>query len=331
MKKTLSLLALAASLILSWSCVNNTIPLNPYYGGSGPVVVSNPTIAPTQSPTPPFISSWQASAPNGMAAGNGYIYAAEGDAASVSQIQLFDSGTNASVAQWAGYGTKPFYIPSGVAVNNTTGNVYVLDAGNPRDEGTTGAAVYEFGPSSSGTGITSWTGYGSTSFNSPAGIALDSNGNVYVADMDNYQVEEFASGGATLGVWNAGNNRNFWPAAVALDTSNNLYVLDAGNFKVWELPSITGTATSWNIFSNNDNWPSFSLSVDGSGNIYVADYDRGVVDVYTNGGALISEMNGNFGSATPFSGPNALLLFNGNIYVGDYDRDNIQIFGPNTY
>jgi tripartite motif-containing protein 71 len=340
MKKILLALVLTSGVFLSWSCNFYSGPANPYYNGpsggnrSQPTVA--PTIAPTQSPTPPFISEWGVSAPNALAvAGNGYIYVAEGDGQSVSQVQLFNSSTNTPVTQWTGYGSTPFYWPDGIAVNAATTNVYVLDAGNPQDNGTTGAAVYEFTSAVSAVGITSWTGYGGSNFNNPAGIALDSAGNVYVADMDNFNVEEFGPGGSTLGEWNDSNNNNFWPAAVALDSSNNIYVVDAGNFVVWKLSSITSTPASWSIFSNTGTSPFYGLTVDSNSppNVYVADYDRGVVDVYTNGGTLIGEMTGNFGAATPFMGPDALLLFNGNIYVGDYDSGtgNIQIFGPNTY
>jgi len=331
MKKTLFSLLLILSLFLSWSCDYNSNPYSP----NGPRQGNNPspTIAPTQSPTPPFIAKWGVNAPNGLAAGNGYIYVAEADGSSVSQVQIFNSSTNAPLTQWTGYGSNPFLFPDGVAVNPTTGNVYVLDAGNPATNGATGAGVYEFTSAVSAVGVTSWVGYGNSNFNNPAGIALDSTGNVYVADMDNFLVEEFGSGGATLGAWNDNNNNYFWPNAVALDSSNNLYVVDAGNFVVWKLPSITGTPTSWPIFANNSNSPFYGLTVDASGNVYIADYERGVVDVYSNNGTLIGEMNGNFGAATPFLGPDALLLFNGNIYVGDYDNGsgNIQIFGPNTY
>jgi hypothetical protein len=267
-----------------------------------------------------------------LAAGNGYLYVAEADGASVSQVQLFNSGTNAPVTQWTGYGSAPFLWPSGVAVN-AAGNVYVLDAGNPQNQGATGAAVYEFGNTTSPVAVTSWQTYGSTTLNDPAGIALDSSGNVYVADMGNFAVEEFGSGGATLGAWNANNDPNFWPSAVALDGTNNLYVVDAGNFVVWKLPSINGPATSWPIVPASGNNPFYGLAIAPSGNVLVADYDNGLVEVYSNSGILISEMNGNFGSATPFMGPDALLLFNNNIYVGDYDNGigNIQIFGPNPY
>ena len=334
MKKNLLAMALISGVFLSWACQNSAshnpnAPISRQNPTPTPTVY--PTVAPTFSPTPGFIAGWAVSGPNGLAAGNGYLYVAEADGSSVSQVQLFNS-SNASVTQWTRYGSTPFLWPSGVAVNGA-GNVYVLDAGDPNNQGVTGAAVYEFSNAVSAVGVTSWKTYGTTTLNDPSGIALDSSGNVYVADMGNFEVEEFGSGGATIGEWNNNNDPNFWPSAVA-SAGSTLYVVDAGNFVIWKLPTISGTATSFPIVPASGQNPFYGLAVDSTtGNLLLADYDNSLVEVYSSTGTLISEMNGNFGAATPFVGPDAILLNGGNIYVGDYDSGtgNIQIFGPNNY
>jgi sugar lactone lactonase YvrE len=284
-------------------------------------------------PTPPFISSgWSTfnDAPNGLAEGNGYIYVAEGDGASISIVQLLNAGNNASVTQWTGYSGINFLYPTGVAVNPTTGSVYVLNQGLEQSGTTNGSAVYEFGNSPAPAGVTTWTGYGGTAFNFPSGIAVDSTGNVYVTDQDNFELEEFSSGGTTLAEWNDNNNSYFYPAAVAVDSSNNLYVVDAGNYVVWKLSSISGTVSSWPILpSSSYDTPFYGVGVDSSGNVFVADYTNNLVEVYS-GGNLIGEMTGE--SGTPFSEPDAVLLYNNDIYVANYENSaGIQIFGPNNY
>ncbi len=207
--------------------------------------------------------------------------------------------------------SAPFQFPDAVAVN-ASGDVYVLDAGTCVGQDcdtTTGSAVYEFGSSSNPATITSWSGYGNAPFNNPSGIALDSSGHVYVSDMDNREVEEFTSSGTTLGEWNDGGNTDFWPAAVVLDSSNNIYVADAGNTVVWKISSINGTATSWPLAYPSDvDDPYYGLTVDASGNVYLADYANSLVEVYTNAGTLIGAMNGEAAGATPFSGPDLILL-----------------------
>ncbi len=342
MKKILFSIFLVLGGFLSWSCNNSSTPSSPNgTSGRGAEVptatpTTYPTVAATLSPTPAFISEWGSDAPNGLAQGNGFIYVAEGDGASVSQVQLLNNSTNLAVTQWTGYASTSFKVPVGVTVNQTTGSVYVLDEGIPniQDTATSGSAVYEFGSTAAPTGTTAWSGYGGRPFEFPSGIALDSNGNVYVADSGNFEVEEFGSGGVTTGEWSDNNNNYFYPAAVALDASNNIYVVDAGNFLVWKLSSITGTPISWPIIpSDNLTSPFYGLAIDSNNNVFVADYTNNLVEVYSNSGTLIGEMNGQQTGSTPFAGPLAVLLFSGNIYVADYDSGagNFQIFGPNSY
>jgi len=328
MKKILFAAILVSGFFLSWAC-NGPAPYSPgghYPGGGYPVASTSPTVAATLSPTPAFIGEWGVNSPNGLAAGNGFIYVAQADD-ETARVQLFDGVSHAAVTQWIGYGTTPFQFPDGVAVNSS-GNVYVLDAGTEPNPGAAGAAVYEFGNSSSPTQVTSWKKYGSAYLNNPTGIALDSLGNVYVADSDNFAVEEFGPGGAAIGQWTA----SFKPAAIALDSTNNIYVVDGDHFVVWKLPSISGAgATSFPILAGSDRFPYYGVAVDSNFNIFIADYYNSLVQVFNNGGTLISVMDGNFGGATAFTGPADLLLSGGDIYVGDYDNGNVQIFGPDNY
>lgn len=322
---------LAAALALSLAC-NSTSATGPYNSANGSR--NGPPTA-TFQPTPAFVSSWPVTGINGMAAGNGYIYTAQaGDG--VTEVQLFTSPGSAA-ATWTAYGSTPFAYPNGVAVGPTNNDVYVLDAGtcspsNSECDTTPGAAVYVFSSSSTATPVTTWSGYGSGTFNAPAGIAVDSSSDVYVADLDNYEVEEFNSTGGTVNYWNGGGYL-IWPAAITLDSNNYIYVVDAYNGVVWKLSSITGTPTYWPLAYplGEGESPNYGIGVDGNGNVFVADYNQALVEVYTNGGELIGEITGNEGSAVPFMGPVALMITGGNIYVGDYDKNNVQIFGPDNY
>ena len=83
-----------------------------------------------------------------------------------------------------------FYYPKGVALDSSN-NLYVVDGSSirrvtPQGVVTTiagGAAGYVDGPVSS------------TLFNQPTGIALDSSGNIYVADSENYCVRKITPAG----------------------------------------------------------------------------------------------------------------------------------------
>ncbi len=80
-------------------------------------------------------------------------------------------------------------------------------------------------------------------FNAPNGIAVDSGGNVFVADTNNEvirkvtpqgQVTLFAGAFGTSGLTDGqGTSARFnGPAFVAIDASNNLYVADSGNYVI---------------------------------------------------------------------------------------------------
>ncbi|WP_081853913.1 6-bladed beta-propeller [Candidatus Magnetobacterium casense] len=66
---------------------------------------------------------------------------------------------------------------------DSSGNIYVVDAGNSR--------IQKF--SSSGQFLTKWGSKGSDDgqFKSPDGIAIDSSGNLYVVDAGNSRVQKF--------------------------------------------------------------------------------------------------------------------------------------------
>ena len=141
----------------------------------------------------------------------------------------------------AGFGPGEFNVPFGIAVDSAR-NVYVTDLGNNRVEKFTTAGTY----------ITAWgctnaatqactAGSGPGQFNVPRGVAVDSAGNVYVADGNNNRVQKFtsmgtyisqlgcASGACSSGT---GNGQFISPYGVAIDSSGNLYVVDGGNNRV---------------------------------------------------------------------------------------------------
>jgi sugar lactone lactonase YvrE len=346
--KHLLLTLVLFGLMIPLAC-NNATPVSSGSGGgrSNPPTstatnlngyTSTPTA--TLQPTPAYVGtiSTGISAPNGLAYANSLIYVAEGDGASVSQVQVLNAGTNAVSSTWIGYGSTLFQWPAGVAVNSAGTTAYVLDINNSSGNGT----VYALAPAATPTPITAWTSYNGTTISDPNGIALDSNGNVYVADSNNGMLEEFGPAGSTMASWSG--NGSVAPVAVALDSSNNVYIADGNNAEIWVLspgPSFT-VSTSWYLPINssyqNGNWSFYGLAVDASNNVYVADYYNSRVQVYTNAGTLIGEFNGNQTGATPLAGPDALLLYNSNIYVGDFDNNNgsssagiVEIFGPNNY
>jgi DNA-binding beta-propeller fold protein YncE len=91
-------------------------------------------------------------------------------------------------------------------------------------------------------------GTGNGEFDSPAGIAVDANGNILVADTNNGRIEKFSSSGVfitTLGAKGTGYGQLGAPNGLAIDRSGNIYVADASKHVVEKLASDGTFITEW--------------------------------------------------------------------------------------
>jgi sugar lactone lactonase YvrE len=139
-------------------------------------------------------------------------------------------------------------------------------------------------------------------FNGPNGVAVDSAGNVYVADSDNSTIRKVTSsgmvttlaGGAGQSGWadGAGISARFdYPYGVAVDSAGNLYVADSGNSTLRKITSdgmvetiggvagVIGGADGIGISANFDA-PS-GIAVDRVGRLYVADSGNNRISIGT--------------------------------------------------
>lgn len=215
----------------------------------------------------------------------------------------FSTNTNNS----GGLGPRSLDVPTGVAADSS-GNLYVADTGNNRvleyngPITTNAAAARVFGqPDFSSNGINTG-GVSNISLNIPLGVAVDSSGNLYVADNGNNRVlgyntpltdtvADIVIGKANFITTACGttNTTLCSPSSVAFDASGNLYVADTSNNRVLEYnaPLATNMAASTvfgqgaSIFTTNTcNKTALNASalclpggvaLDSSGNLYVAD------------------------------------------------------------
>lgn len=188
---------------------------------------------------------------------------------------------------------EPFYFPTNVALS-PAGEIYVTDGyGNAR--------VHKFTPD--GKLMFSWgnPGIGPGEFHVPHGIAVDREGNLFVADRENSRIQIFAPDGTFLSE-RTGIAR---PCQVAFDAAGNLYVAElgyrAGMWPGTTAPSPDATGGRVSIFAENgtllariggganptaagDFFAPHDIRVDSNGDFYVSEVvmsaggNRGLVD-----------------------------------------------------
>lgn len=98
----------------------------------------------------------------------------------------------------------------------------------------------------------------------PVGVAVDGQGNIYIADSGNNAIKEWSSANQTLITLIAGLNH---PAGVAADSAGDVYIADTGNNAIKEWVAGVGLIT---LVSSGLTGPQ-GVAVDNNGNVYIAD------------------------------------------------------------
>jgi sugar lactone lactonase YvrE len=194
-----------------------------------------------------------------------------------------------------------------------------------------------------------------SSFNFPAGVAVDSVGNLYVADAGNHKIRKItaagvvstlAGSGAIGSADGSGTASSFsFPTGVAVDGSGTVYVADAVNNKIRKITAagvVSTLAGSGAIGSADGSGTASSFSfpngvaVDGSGTVYVADSNNHKIRKITAAG-VVSTLAGSgtegsadgSGTAASFSFPNGIAVDgSGTVYVADTVNNKIRKITP---
>ena len=274
--------------------------------------------------------------PDGVATdGVGNLYVADNGNSIIRKIAL--DGVVTTLAGMAGVvgntdGTgaaASFNHPTGVATDGA-GNVYVADWGNnvirkisPGGVVTTFAGTAGVIGGSDGTGA-------AASFNSPAGIATDSVGNLYVADAANETIRKITPSrvvttlagavGVIGSVDGIGAEASFDdPAGIAIDSGGNLYVADATNETIRKITpggvvtTLAGTAGVAGSADGTGTAASFNrpvgIAIDSEGNVYVVDGANDTTRKITIG-SVVSTLAGTAGVVGRADGIGAVASFN---------------------
>lgn len=153
-------------------------------------------------------------------------------------------------------------------------------------------------------------------FSSPVGVAVDGNGDVFVADAYNNTVKEMVAvnGSIPADPTITAYGGFIFPTGMAIDGSGNIYVADTENNAIKEIPAgcTSGGCIIW--LGGGFNQP-FGVAVDGDGNVYVADSGNGAVKEMPPGCTSSSCVTT---LGTDFDTPYGLAVdAQGNMYVAD--------------
>jgi sugar lactone lactonase YvrE len=302
--------------------------------------------------------------PSGVAVdGSGNVYVADKSNHTIRKITSGGvvttlaglAGTPGSVDNTGSFAR--FRDPSGVAVDGS-GNVYVADSTNHTIRKiTSGGVVTTLAGLAGSNGSVDDTG-SAARFKFPAGVAVDGSGNVFVADYGNHTIRKITSGGAVTTLaglapssgWvdDTGSVARFsGPSAVSVDSGGNVYVADTFNNTIRKVTSLGVVTTVAGLGPNPTSNPGSAdgtgtaarfnnpqgVSVDSSGNLYVADTNNHLIRKITTGG-VVTTIAGLVGSSGSADGIGSVARFNlpfgvavdvaGNVYVPDYFNHTIR-------
>ena len=242
--------------------------------------------------------------------------------------------------------------PGGIAVDSS-GAVYMAETSNHVVRKISGGNITLF----AGNGIAGYGGDGGSAitaqFSGPTGLALDSAGNVYIADTGNNLVRRVTKDGSSIANYVGGTgptaNRLKNPTGIWIDAAGALYIADTGNRRIAKYANgaLTNIAGNGNAGFSGDGGAAVNaqlnnpigVAVDTAGNIYIADANNSRIrkvtpdgNIFTIAGKGGGSYSGDGGSATSagLNFPRGVTVGpDGKIYIADTANSVIRLLTPN--
>ena len=193
-------------------------------------------------------------------------------------------------------------------------------------------------------------GSGNGEFSDPHGIAVGSDGSVYVADTDNNRIQKFTSNGKFVRTWGTrgrGDGEFASPVDVAVAYDGSVYVLDLGNYRIQKFMSDGVFVAKWGTESSGFYMDGSGMTTQGGiymaqgiavapdGSVYITDFcSYPCVQKFTSEGVFIREF-GTEGSTTLADGSiqytvpgRVAAASDGSVYFADSGINQIQKFTP---
>ena len=251
-----------------------------------------------------------------------------------------------------GAATGVWLTINAVAVDSP-GNIYIAEGQRVRKVNTAGIITTYAGDNT--IGFSGDGGPATSAKVDPAGLAMDSSGNLYIVDSLNQRVRKVDANGIITTI--AGNGSSGFsgdggpatnaqlgdPRSVAVDSSGNVYIADTSNLRIRKVDTagiITTVAGNGNVQAAGDGGPATSASfdrpvavaVDGVGNLYLADGRRirkvdtaGIISTVAGTAQLGFTGDGGPAAGSRLSGIQAMAVDRaGNLYIADSNNQRIR-------
>jgi uncharacterized protein (TIGR03437 family) len=235
--------------------------------------------------------------------------------------------------------------PSEVAVDSA-GNLYIADTVNNRIRKVTPAGIISTVAGNGTMGFSGDNGPATSAQLSAGGVAVDSAGNLYIADPNNNRIRKVSNGVITTVAGNgargysgdggpATNAMLSGPVAVTVDSAGNLYIADSYNNRIREVSNGMITTVAAGL-----NFPS-GVAVDFAGNLYITDtgnfrirkVSNGVITTVAGNGTQGFSGDGGPATSAELNNPAGISVDSvGNLYIADTNNFRVRVLTPScTY
>jgi uncharacterized protein (TIGR03437 family) len=200
----------------------------------------------------------------------------------------------------------------------------------------------------------------------PSDIAVNTNGDLYIADTYNHRIRKVDASGTITTVAGTGNsafngdsrpatsaNLNH-PCGIAFDLSGDLYIADTDHNRIRRVDAITGIITTvagtGESGSRGDNGPAtaaqlnspYHIAFDSTGNFYIADQgnhkirrvfaNSGNIETYAGTGQAGDSDDNQSATSARLNSPRGILVgATGDVYIGDFGNHRVRVVGQGGF
>jgi sugar lactone lactonase YvrE len=187
-------------------------------------------------------------------------------------------------------------------------------------------------------------------FKNPSGLAIGPNGDIYVVDQGDQNVQIYTSDRfyqSSIGIkgeWGSDNAHFARPSGITVKDDRTVFVADSDNARVQQCTRPTASSTTWTCapfvgVTNDPYWDNAhfdyptSVAWDSTfSRLYVVDQNQNRLTAFDGTGKVLAVVGGDWGNSNAqFASPRSVTVDNvGNVYVADQNNQRVQKFIPSV-